>query len=531
MFIPCHRFFSFSVSAISLLLIACRLVVPTQAFISCACFAYGVPVLAMYCMQRETLGHWDSLFLVYGLSFLVLPKISPLQFLHAFGGSHIFASIYLTWSLVKRKSDMDWGLSTVYLGLVVALFNHISYTTERNQRERWLLRDRLRREGRVVQLKSLHLRDDIAANLDGAVTASAFFERYCKEERPSGGSQDQTRDQQPQEQQLDEKGLVLRGLGAWLTISLFGWIFNTMDLQAQESIKDAALRVLPVSSDAYWPMLMHSVGFSSFLLLVTRRIRWVCLTAGGSFAILCALSAVPERWQLVVLHSTGYILLFTVVLGTIGVGAGAVWVWGEVISFLKRTCMAYPQVQDDMRSNKLLESVMVRIQPSGVQPQLRLPYGEGCQERERTAVPTRQLTKVLNRPCCLFCSKQEVRYHLPVCGAWASNESSEAGVHLCTPYTAIMKQREALKRQLDEKDEDMCAMRRVLEEQEVALQAERSKRSHAEAKAFEASIKIGEMERAHEARLRERESDWQGIVSGLTEQMNQRVHAMKGSNK
>ena len=125
-------------------LVSTGLLLPTQMTIFWANVCYGLPTLAIYYLTRKDLSHWDSLYIVYGLSFFMLPKISPLNFIFGFAGAVLFTLLFIYISAF-RLSLHEWLLSNTILLPVTILFMYVSYSSEKSSRERWVLRERLRR--------------------------------------------------------------------------------------------------------------------------------------------------------------------------------------------------------------------------------------------------------------------------------------------------------------------------------------------------------------------------------------------------
>jgi hypothetical protein len=125
-------------------LVATSLVSPSQIMLFYVQLLYGGLSLFLHFLGREHLGTWDFLILVYGLCFFVLPKISPLNFIHSLMGSSILCAGYIYISAFWLQLE-QWLLSTMFLLMIAALLQYISYSSERSSRERWLLRQRLNR--------------------------------------------------------------------------------------------------------------------------------------------------------------------------------------------------------------------------------------------------------------------------------------------------------------------------------------------------------------------------------------------------
>lgn len=140
----CLRLILGGFSLLCCFLVSTGLLLPTQMTIFWANVCYGLPTLAIYYLTRKDLSHWDSLYIVYGLSFFMLPKISPLNFIFGFAGAVVFTLLFIYISAF-RLSLHEWLLSNTILLPVTILFMYVSYSSEKSSRERWVLRERLRR--------------------------------------------------------------------------------------------------------------------------------------------------------------------------------------------------------------------------------------------------------------------------------------------------------------------------------------------------------------------------------------------------
>jgi hypothetical protein len=126
---------------------------------------YGIPTLALFYFARSTASHWDSLFLVYGLCFFMLPKISPLNFIFGLSGAAVLSFIYIYIS-AYRLPFQEWLLSNVLLIVLISLFCYMSYSSEKISRERWLLKDILKQERINFRIISSSIQDDLSRTVN-----------------------------------------------------------------------------------------------------------------------------------------------------------------------------------------------------------------------------------------------------------------------------------------------------------------------------------------------------------------------------
>lgn len=161
----CLRLLLGGLTLLGCFLVSTGLVIPTQLAVFWINMCYGFPSLAIFYLARPTASVFDSLFLVYGLCFFILPKISPLNFIFGFSGATLYTFLFIYISAF-RLSLQQWLLSNTFLMIIVSLFCYISYSAERVSRERWLLRERLKRERINLRIVASSVQDDLtrAAN-------------------------------------------------------------------------------------------------------------------------------------------------------------------------------------------------------------------------------------------------------------------------------------------------------------------------------------------------------------------------------
>ena len=416
------------------------------------------------------------------MCFFILPKISPLNFMFAFLGASLFVLSYI-FLTAFRLSLQQWILSNCLLLIVVVLFCYDSYSSERLSRERWLLRDRLQRERINLNIVASSIQDDLSksseqgslsimgkANISPAVFSSMRAGRNINMNTSSGRVSSS-----PEEAQSRLFVLFFKGLIAWALCYAFGYSFDFISLPL------SSLHPREVNSSAAFALMMHSMGFSIFLLYFTGQIRWLALNGVVSLLIMFAFnqSGMSQKWVIFSTHSLGYVLLFVVVVIMVLVFGGVVLVWHHLVNFLKDVLTRYPQVKDDLGQNRLLESVLIRYiadMPSTLlsseddSHELIIQYGgdeensrslaipsEGPEARPRdsfTRLPHSKLTVLKSRrpDTCFFCLKPSPCVLVPACEGWEQlfSEDRSAGIAMCTPYTEMATSRERMREALEE---------------------------------------------------------------------------------
>jgi hypothetical protein len=161
----CLRLLLGALTLLGCFLVSTGLLIPTQMTVFWINMCYGLPSLTIFYLARPRASVFDSLFLVYGLCFFTLPKVSPLNFIYGFSGALLYTLLFIYISAF-RLSLQQWFLSNTFLMIIVSLFCYISYSAERVSRERWLLRERLKRERINLRIVASSIQEDLtrAAN-------------------------------------------------------------------------------------------------------------------------------------------------------------------------------------------------------------------------------------------------------------------------------------------------------------------------------------------------------------------------------
>lgn len=393
-----------------------RIVQPTQMTLYLANITYGVPTLLMFYSNRPHYTHWDSLYLCYGLAFFMLPKMSPLKFSYATAGSLILTIIFIYLSAFRLPLQ-DWMLSNVLVLAIFSLMSYVSYSSERATRERWLLQQRLEREKISLRLVAGSIQDDLrrAAREDqikgnlrrleimsvsrgfqdglqdslqiakksflairggGLMSAPSLFWPSAAAAGASAADNTTTLDSNAAAATADDSSyatdskkedvkknlaLFFKGLMAWGTVVLMSYTFDMASRAG--SAKDILQEDTEVNNSTAFVLLMHTFGFSVFLLYFTGQIRWLLINGVVGLTLMWAfnLSGMDRKWIVFGTHTVGYIILLVVVIVMVLVFGGVVMVWSNLMEFLKDILTRYPQVKGELSENKLLEQVIVSV--------------------------------------------------------------------------------------------------------------------------------------------------------------------------
>eukprot|EP01041_Mallomonas_annulata_P000812 gene812-1587_t len=310
----------------------------------------------------------------------------------------------------RQTTDFHLYLSTIGTvpilhTVIVIMFMYISYSAEKSSRERWLLKDRLIRENINLQMVASSIQEDLkkAANERRPFHLDVFHSSFdYKSIQPphfkyllsnhnhnhtaSSTASNIINEQNSNEQSLNnntinntnttnttttndsissqniqlyenQKRVILffKGLAAWAICMGTGYAFDLVSLPVAATTSE-------VNSSAAFALLMHSTGFSIFLLYFTGQIRWLALNGIMGFSLLWIFNSIgmENKWVVFSTHSIGYIILITVIIIMILIFGGVVLVWTYLVDFLKDVLIRYPQVKDDLSQKKVLEQVILR---------------------------------------------------------------------------------------------------------------------------------------------------------------------------
>ena len=368
---------------------------PSQFVVLLTNLLYGMPTLALHILSRRTHCHWDSLFLIYGLAFFMLPKLSPLNFIFGVSGASLLSLMYVYLSAFRLSLE-EWMLSNLLLGIIFVLMTYLTYSSEKASRERWLLKERLQKEKISVKLVASSIQDDLrrAANEERQRTTqrmaeignfknevksvasnlTGFMRRSAGKPSSTGTSDNTSTGADGVYEEVDssaktgsdtallKKNLTLffKGLLAWGMIVLLSYTFDYVS-RKHDVLQDSEEDKSEANTSAAFALLMHTSGFSVFLLYFTGQIRWLLINGlvGLTLMWVLNLTGMEQKWVVFGTHTAGYVILVIVIVSMILVFGGVVLVWTNLIDFLKDILNRYPQVKSELSENKLLEQVIV----------------------------------------------------------------------------------------------------------------------------------------------------------------------------
>ncbi|KAL3674849.1 hypothetical protein V7S43_000775 [Phytophthora oleae] len=328
--------------------------------------ASGIPTLLLYALQRTSLCQWDAMFVTFGLSFYTIPKVTPLGYVSSFYGSWATAAVYSVLTFVFRPSPRraEGVLGIFFLVPMVWVFNTIAYYSEYNSRERFALRRRLRRESITLAV---------------ACTSSGG------EALLQGGEDDgwlllHT---------LSSRGLMAANTNSTTSFVVAVVLWGAFTLGGWASLPEALKFVDEATG---WAWFSHCAGVTVFLLVMTRRLRWLLVVpVVGAFLLWVMSLAMPSSWIIFSAHSVGYGLLLASVVIAMGVFSWFVCAWRELVSFLTRSCFLYPQLQAGMEREYPLLVRIVSEYTAGFDPEIlsaRVPTSTAIESMETRASET-----------------------------------------------------------------------------------------------------------------------------------------------
>ncbi|KAG2785611.1 hypothetical protein PC129_g13817 [Phytophthora cactorum] len=307
--------------------------------------ASGIPTLLLYALQRSSLCQWDAMFVTFGLSFYTIPKITPLGYVSSFYGSWTTAAVYTVLTFVARPPPRraEGVLGIFFLVPMVWVFNTIAYYSEYNSRERFALRRRLRRESITLAV----------------ACTSAGGEALLQDGEEDGWLLLHT---------LSLRGLMAANSNSTASFIVAVILWGAFTLGGWASLPDALKFVDEATG---WAWFSHCAGVTVFLLVMTRRLRWLLVVpVVGAFLLWVMSLAMPASWIIFSAHSVGYGLLLASVVVAMGVFGWFLCAWRELVSFLTRSCFLYPQLQAGMEREYPLLVRIVSEYTAGFDPEI-----------------------------------------------------------------------------------------------------------------------------------------------------------------
>jgi len=355
----------------------CDLLRPSQAAIAANAFLYGIVELALVVDRlRPRVAPGDWLHVTYGLAWFIVPKMSALQFFPACLGS---CAIVGWWSLlslatmatppegarygvggdlwrllrrwapfatpvriqectgvdcvqrtlaaleessvVRRTSWQDASAGLALVVPVVVLFNVVAYSSEKSVKERFVLRSALAHEHRHDVRLSL-LGDDASqmlSRLQDAVKAPRL---------------------RPPENRNDR--LLLAAIPAVL-LAASGYFPSIPSFTG--SLASSAFG----GPDAAWAALSHVFGLSLFLLVLTKRVKFLLLTplVVAALFYLAAQTLVETDSRTKLFRWAGSVVLAAFVLGAFRVAR----LFAALLHFARRTLFLYPHLEENLKEH------------------------------------------------------------------------------------------------------------------------------------------------------------------------------------
>ena len=451
----------------------CDLLRPSQTAIAANAFLYGIVELALVVDRlRPRVAPGDWLHVTYGLAWFIVPKMSALQFFPACLGS---CAIVGWWSLlslatmaappegarygvggdlwrllrrwapfatpvrtttcsgvdcvqrtlaaleessvIRRTSWQDASAGLALVVPVVVLFNVVAYSSEKSVKERFVLRSALAHEHRHDVRLSL-LGDDASqmlSRLQDAVKAPRF---------------------RPPEQRTDR--LLLAAIPAVL-LAASGYFPSIPSFTG--SLASSAFG----GPDAAWAALSHVFGLSLFLLVLTKRVKFLLLTplVVAALFYLAAQTLVETDSRTKLFRWAGSVVLAAFVLGAFRVAR----LFAALLHFARRTLFLYPHLEENLKDHsdgEVLGRLVAKVElprpnnPGAVRGALDTQHqNEGESEQSLCSLGSYKSEESHDGPlpvlplgasdrACAFCSHDpggtscSATHAVPVCGAWAS---------------------------------------------------------------------------------------------------------------
>lgn len=302
-----------------------ELVAPRQVWVATNAILYGMVELAVaasHLSPRIKPSAW--LFVTYGVAWFVVPKMSALHFFPACCGSLFIVAWWLSLSLATTRTGRvvvaqlfgvesspqvllphdvqvatTWCDITAGLALtvpVILLFSLVAYSSEKSVKERFVLRSALSHEHnhdvRLALLSSspasgsyysgsrflekvknriLYRREDDGNDSEGSSTNVMPVERRRRKASSSSGDVFFSQAALPKKRH-ERNTAALAAVIPCAMLAALGWFPSAQRLTSQ-LVMDSLGGV-----DAAWAALTHVAGLTIFMLVLTRRLRFVILT-------------------------------------------------------------------------------------------------------------------------------------------------------------------------------------------------------------------------------------------------------------
>ena len=283
--------------------------------------------------------------MTFGLSFYTIPKVTPLGYVSSFYGSWATTALYTVLTFVVRPAprQAESVLGIFFLVPMVWVFNTIAYYSECNSRERFALRRRLHRESITLAVACTSARGE-AARQGGEENGWLVLHT------------------------LSLRGMIAANTNSTASFVVAVILWGAFTLGSWTSLPDTLKFVDEATG---WAWFSHCAGVTVFLLVMTRRLRWLLVVpVVGAFLLWVMSLAMPASWIIVSAHSMGYGLLLASVVIAMGVFGWFVCAWKELVSFLTRSCFLYPQLQAGMEKEYPLLVRIVSEHTAGFDPEI-----------------------------------------------------------------------------------------------------------------------------------------------------------------
>ncbi|KAG2912499.1 hypothetical protein PC117_g18879 [Phytophthora cactorum] len=519
--------------------------------------ASGIPTLLLYALQRSSLCQWDAMFVTFGLSFYTIPKITPLGYVSSFYGSWTTAAVYTVLTFVARPPPRraEGVLGIFFLVPMVWVFNTIAYYSEYNSRERFALRRRLRRESITLAV----------------ACTSAGGEALLQDGEEDGWLLLHT---------LSLRGLMAANSNSTASFIVAVILWGAFTLGGWASLPDALKFVDEATG---WAWFSHCAGVTVFLLVMTRRLRWLLVVPVVVWDMDCSwlpwwslwaslLQAGMEReYPLLVRIVSEYTAGFDPEILSARVPTEtAIELMGTTQS--SETTAASPKTERSTTKPPPTRPALDRPQREKTKKtqlqtdskKFKMSTPTQCKTSEATAakdsttskqegavLPTDSFDRMVSvlpsfKPGkCFFCSKNEAEHFVPACGMWgkwthwrmnqqhnmnnasiASASSGAAGaksavaVSMCTSYYDLQNDRSTLEARVQAEEQKSSALAKKL-----AACQEREQKLSLESVRLQAELHA--MEEKHATELRRCEAHLQEKMEAVQKEANRSAHGRK----
>ena len=269
--------------------------------------------------------------------------------------------------------------------------------------------------------------------------------------------------------------LLTQAFLAWAGFSVLGFLPELCLELYNRAIQNGIFNPVAEDPQSAWAIFTHLCGFAVFLLIMTRKKRWLILPGVSSLWFMWVFKWVhlPPAYWVLATHALGYLMMAVSLLFVMGILSSLLFIWVDLMSFVKNLWVFYPQIKRELQNHPILEKVIVKATGN-------LPTSSGDS-------PSKLLRMVDVRDefsdCCFLC-KEPAAFYVGVCDTWTSPSDQRKPKHLsiCTPFADLRDTQRRTEDMLRSEQATVERLKRTAQaelDKRIALQADFLTRSTA----------------------------------------------------